>query len=64
MSESADRESVNPLDDPVVAEIREIRRKLWEESGRDIHRYSERIREEAAKARKDVTPPDRARRSA
>lgn len=64
MSESADRESVNPLDDPVVAEIREIRRKLWEESGRDIRRYSERIREEAAKARKDMASPDRARRSA
>lgn len=64
MSESADRESVNPLDDPVVAEIREIRRKLWEESGRDIRRYSEHVREEAAKARKEMTPPDRARRSA
>lgn len=64
MTESGDREPVNPLDDPVMAEIREIRRRLWEESGRDIRRYSERIREEAAKARKQTTPPDRARRSA
>lgn len=64
MTESQDRKSQDPLQDPVVEEIRQIRRQLWEESGHDIRRYIARVREEAAKARKDMIPPDRARRTA
>ena len=31
------------LDDPVVEEIRGIRRKLWKEAGETVHGYMERI---------------------
>lgn len=35
-------------DDPVVEEIRRIRRQLWEEAGGDIARYVEQARQSAA----------------
>lgn len=32
-------------DDPTVEEIRDIRRRLWESAGRDVHRYIRETRE-------------------
>lgn len=32
-------------DDPVVEEVRAIRRRLWEEAGRDMDEYIRRARE-------------------
>jgi len=37
--------------DPVVEEVRAIRRRLWEESGRDIRRFIERSKEAAERRR-------------
>ena len=31
------------IDDPIVQEIQEIRRRLWEECGGDLDRYLERL---------------------
>ncbi len=45
MSESRHNRTPAPVthavlpDDPTVEEIRDIRRRLWESAGRDIHRY-------------------------
>ena len=39
-------ERQQPLwDDPAVEEVRAIRRKLWDASGRDIHRFIEQARQ-------------------
>ena len=40
--------------DPVVEEVRAIRRRLWEESGRDINEYIRRARATAEQAVKQV----------
>ena len=32
-------------DDPVVEQVREARRRLWEAAGRDVRRYVERAHE-------------------
>lgn len=40
--QSNEQERSQPLwDDPVIEEVRAIRRRLWEESGRSIRRYIE-----------------------
>ena len=47
-----------PIDDPVVREIREIRKALSEECGRDVHRLGEMIREwQKESGREYVSPP-------
>jgi len=42
-------------DDPVIEEVRAIRRRLWEASGHDIHRFIEQTRR-AADSRKGDGP--------
>jgi hypothetical protein len=37
--------------DPVLEEIHAIRRRLWEEAGRDVRRYIERARDAAARSK-------------
>jgi hypothetical protein len=46
-------------DDPVVEQVRAIRRRLWEESGRDVRRFIERSRESAARRRAAKPAPKR-----
>jgi hypothetical protein len=46
-------------DDPVVEEVRTIRRRLWEASGRNVRRFIERSRESAAKRRAAKPAPKR-----
>ena len=49
------------IDDPVVREIREIRRKLSEECGHDLHRFGEMIRKRQKESgREYVQPPKKA----
>ena len=49
-------------DDPVVKEIREIRKALSQECGHDLRRFGEMIRRrQEASGRTYVSPPKRAR---
>ena len=49
------------IDDPVVREIREIRKELSEECGHDIHRLGEMIRAwQKESGREYVRPPKKA----
>lgn len=45
--------SVSLWDDPVVQEVRAIRRRLWEEAGRDINRYLELSRQAEQRRRSE-----------
>lgn len=53
MTERRDAPPDDPWHDPVIEEIREIRRKLWEESGRDVSEYVRRAREATERAKKE-----------
>jgi len=44
-------ESRSVRDDPVVEEVRTIRQRLWEQSGRDIRRFIEQSRQSAERRR-------------
>ncbi len=47
------------MNDPVVEEVREIRRKIFEECGNDLHRYFERLREkEKNSTNPKITSPE------
>lgn len=46
-------------DDPVVEEVRAVRRRLWENSGRDIRRFIEQSRQSAE--RRSAAKPSRKR---
>ncbi len=49
-------------DDPVLKELREIRKALSEECGHDVHRLGEMIREwQKESGRTYISPPKRAR---
>ncbi|MDM8522377.1 hypothetical protein QUF80_03305 [Desulfococcaceae bacterium HSG8] len=37
-------------EDPLLAELRQIKAKLWDESGHDVHRLAEIMEREARKA--------------
>ncbi len=50
------------MDDPIVEEIRRIRRQLSEECGHDVRRFGEMIRERQRKSgREYIPPPERSR---
>jgi len=45
-------------DDPAIEEVRAIRRKLWDDSGRNIRNFIEQTRQ-AAQRRQSTKPPQR-----
>ena len=47
-----------PPDDPIVEEVRAIRRRFWEQAGRDIHNFVERARA-STRTRRTSLPPKR-----
>jgi hypothetical protein len=46
MSEASQEPREAPLlgDDPIVSEVRAIRRRIWEAAGRDVRRFIEQTR--------------------
>lgn len=49
------------IEDPIIKEIREIRKALSEECGHDVRRFGEMIREwQKESGREYVSPPKRA----
>jgi len=42
--------------DPVVEEVRAIRRRLWDAAGRDVHRFIEQTRLAAARRESQPSP--------
>jgi hypothetical protein len=54
---SAPERPESPWNDPVVEEIREIRRRLWKDAGEDVRRYVEQTRERVAELGLDRVGP-------
>lgn len=46
-------DSKHMSDDPILEEIREIRRRLWIEAGQDVSRYIERVTELCGQVKKE-----------
>lgn len=54
-NESSD-EARSLWNDPVVEEVRAIRRRLWDAAGHDIHRFIEQARQAAARRESQQSP--------